>query len=457
MSFFPADSKIYAPLFSDPEVAEIFSDEQFVRCMLDVEAALARVQSRLDVIPAKAGEKISAAAAGLAVDIEELQAGTERAGFPVIALVEQLRKQVGGDEASYVHWGATTQDIMDTALVLQIRSSLGVIGGNLRRLIERLAALTSRYRDTLMAGRTHSQQALPIPLGLKIAGWLAPLLRHRQRMAAISERVLVVQFGGAAGTLASLGESGASVQVELARELDLGVPLTPWHTQRDNLAELAGWLALVTGGLAKMGQDIILLAQTEVAEVRETDDPSRGGSSTMPQKNNPILSEGLVAAGRANASLLASMHQALVQEHERATHGWQLEWLTLPQMFALTASALKRAVFLSENLVVDEGRMRQNVASSNGLMLAEAVTFALAPSLMSRSEAKELVAAACRLAADQDRHLVDVVREQVELPSGAEEIDWEGLREAGAYLGSADSFIDRVLQAAESEGLTASG
>ena len=457
MSFFPADSRIYAPLFGDAEVAEIFSDEGFVRRMLEVEAALARVQGQLGVIPVSAGQKIVAAADGLAVDFERLRAGTEKAGFPVIALIRQLRERAGGEAASYVHWGATTQDIMDTALVLQIRAAIDVLAGDLRGLMVQLAALARRYRNVVMAGRTHSQQALPVPLGLKIAGWLAPLVRHHRRLVGLKERVLVVQFGGAAGTLASLGHSGTAVQADLARELELGVPLMPWHTQRDNVAELAGWLSLVSGALAKMGQDVILLAQTEVAEVRESDDPARGGSSTMPQKNNPILSELLVAAGRANASLLASMHQALVQEHERATHGWQLEWLTLPQMFGLTASSLKRALFLSQNLVVDEERVRRNVAAGNGLMLAEAVAYALAPSLMSRSEAKNLVAAACRLAAEQDRHLVDVVRDEFELPAGAEEVDWEGLRDEAGYVGAADTFIDRVLDAVEYDLATTEG
>jgi 3-carboxy-cis,cis-muconate cycloisomerase len=296
-----------------------------------------------------------------------------------------------------------------------------------------------------MAGRTHSQQALPIPFGLKVAGWLAPLLRHRRRLAEIKGRLLAVQFGGAAGTLASLDEWGVKVQEALALELQLAVLPMPWHTQRDNLAEAAGWLSLVSGSLAKMGQDIILLAQTEVGEVRESSDPARGGSSTMPQKSNPIISELIVAAARTNASLLASMHQALVQEHERATHGWQVEWLTLPQMFALTSAALRKALFLSENLVVDEARMSQNVSSSNGLMLGERLTFALSQS-MSRVEAKKLVAEASRLALEQDRHLIDVVREKSNAP-----LDWQALRDESTYFGSAQTFIERVVREADNE------
>ena len=253
----------------------------------------------------------------------------------------------------------------------------------------------------------------------------------------------MVQFGGAAGTLASLGERGIVVQEALAAELGLGIPLLPWHTQRDTLAELAGWLSLVSGSLAKMGQDLILLAQTEVGEVRESADLARGGSSTMPQKSNPIISELIIAAHRTNAGLLSSVHQALVQEHERATHGWQVEWLSLPQMFALSGAALNKALFLSENLVVDEARMQANVAASNGLMLAEAISFALAD-YMDRAEAKQLIKEAGQMALDQERHLVDVVREKVDAP-----VDWQALKDESAYLGSAVAFIDRILTEAE--------
>jgi 3-carboxy-cis,cis-muconate cycloisomerase len=443
MTFSPTDSKIYAPLFSDPEIAAIFSDEQFVRYLLEVEAALATVQGRLGVIPAEAAEQIAAGAAALRVDFEQLRAGTEKAGFPIIELIRQLREQVGWEAADFVHWGATTQDIMDTALVLQIGAALSVIETNLLRLIKNLAGLADQYRGCLMAGRTHSQQALPIPFGLKVAAWLAPLLRHKQRLIQLKPRLLAVQLGGAAGTLAPFNKLGVKIQEELASELSLAVPPMPWHTQRDNLAELAGWLSLVSGSLAKMAQDIILLAQTEVAEVRESADLSRGGSSTMPQKSNPFVSEIIIAAARTNASLLASMHQAMVQEHERATHGWQVEWLTLPQMVALTSGALDKVVFLSEHLAVNQERMQQNVKASNGLMLAEAISFALAQA-MSRAEAKKIVTESCQLVLEQKRHLIDVVRERTDAP-----IDWENLQDETAYFGSSQAFIDRVLEEAK--------
>jgi 3-carboxy-cis,cis-muconate cycloisomerase len=448
MSFSPTDSTLYASLFSDPATTGIFSDAQVVRFLLEVEAALATVQGRLGVIPGEAGTQIAAAAASLQVEWSLLQRATEQAGFPVMELARQLRSAVGKEYAAYVHWGATTQDIMDTALILQLRAALDGIETNLQTVILNLTELADHHRDTLMAGRTHSQQALPIPFGLKVASWLAPLLRHRQRLSELKPRLLALQFGGAAGTLASLGREGLAVQAALAAELNLAVPPMPWHTQRDNLAELAGWLSLVSGSLAKMAQDIILMAQSEVGEVSESTDRARGGSSTMPQKSNPIVSELIIAAARTNASLLASMHQALIQEHERATHGWQMEWLALPQMVSLTAAALVKARFLSTHLSVDVVQMRKNVVASNGLILAEALSFALAAH-MDRTQARQLVTDAVQIVLNEGRHLVDVVREQTNAP-----LDWVALRDESAQFAAAPVFIERILSEAKKDGPT---
>jgi len=436
------DSSLFSPLFSDTEISERFSDVQLVKAMLEVESALAMVQGRLGVIPAGAAAQIVDVAVRLEFNFERLRSGVEKSGVPVIELVRQLREQVGGQAADYVHWGATSQDIFDTARGLQIRAGLIILESRLGSLIQNLSRLADRHRHTLMAGRTHSQQALPITFGFKVAGWLAPLLRHRERLAEMRPRVLVLQFGGAVGTLAALGESGSQVQEALAAELQLNLPIIPWHTQRDNMAELSSWLSLVSGSLAKMAQDTILLAQSEFGELRESGDASRGSSSTMPQKNNPIVSELMITAARVNASLLSSMHQAQVQEHERGTHGWQMEWLVLPQMFNLTATALNKALFLSQNLMVDVERMRENVAASNGLMLAEAVSYALAKTSMSKADANKLVKEASQVVKQEGRHLIDVIRESTDAP-----VDWKALRDESAYLGSTDAFIDRILQA----------
>jgi 3-carboxy-cis,cis-muconate cycloisomerase len=443
MPFTPADSQIFSPLFGDPELAALLSDEESLRRMLQVEGLLARAEGRLGVIPPEAGEAIAAAAlsptAASRIDLEKLRAGVERDGFPVIELVRQLRQWVGEPHGDAVHTGATTQDILDTALVLQLRAALEVIERRLESLISALAHLADRHRHTLMAGRTHSQQAVPVTFGLKAAGWLAPLLRDRDRLRELKLRLLVVQLGGAAGTLAALGERGLEVQQALSAELGLAVPPMPWHTQRDNLAELAGWLSLLTGSLAKMAQDVILLAQSEVGEVQESADADRGGSSAMPQKSNPVTSELIVALARANAAQLAAMHQAMIQEHERGTHGWQLEWLTLPQMLGSTAAAVRHAGWLAENLQVDEARMAANVRASHGVLLAEALSDALAPSL-GRGEAKALVSQAAREAIARGENLVDVVKAK-----SSADLDWEVLRREDRYLGSVDVWIDRVI------------
>ena len=437
------DSYLFSPLFSDAEVAEQFSDTQLVRAMLEVESALAIVEGRLGVIPAEAADQIVDVAARMDVDFNRLRSEVKKSGVPVIDLVRQLRTQIEGDAADYVHWGVTSQDIIDTANVLQIRTALEVLEFKLESVIRNLAQLADKHRHTLMAGRTHSQQALPIIFGFKVTGWLAPLIRHRERLAEMRPRILVIQLGGAVGTLAALGTPGIQVQEDLAEELKLNLPYIPWHTQRDNMAELASWLSMLTGSLAKMAQDIILLAQSEVGELSESDDASRGGSSTMPQKNNPIVSELIITAARTNASLLASMHQAQIQEHERGTHGWQMEWLVLPQMFTLTAAALNKALFLSQNLVVDKARMRENIAASYGLMLAEAVSYALAGASMGKASADQLVKEACQVVVQEGRHLVDVLKEKTDAP-----VDWDAIREESAYLGSTDKFINRVIQAA---------
>ena len=441
MSFSPSDSRLFGSSFASSEMVKLFSDEAYVHQLLRVEAALAQVQGRLGIIPTYAAEKISKAAQSLNPDFAALKSGIELDGFPIIELVNQLKKAVGGEAASYVHWGATTQDIMDIALVLQVGEAGEPMQHRLLELIQNLASLAELHRNTLMCGRTHSQQALPITFGFQVANWLAPLLRHTKRWVELKPRLYVVQFGGASGTLASLGEQGVKVQEELAKELGLGISPMPWHTQRDTLAELSGWLSLISGSLGKMAQDIILLAQSEIGELRESDDPARGSSSTMPQKSNPIQSELIVAAARQNATLLASMHQALIAEHQRATHGWQLEWLSLPQMFALSASALDKAIFLSKNLVVDAERMQENVQRSQGFMLAEALSVALCEH-MGTAEAKALVKQAVQRAKSEGIHLIEAARH---LSDAA--IDWESLKEEN-YLGSTQTFINQVLSQA---------
>ncbi|HXG51441.1 MAG TPA: 3-carboxy-cis,cis-muconate cycloisomerase [candidate division Zixibacteria bacterium] len=441
------DSAIFGPLFTDPDVAERLSDGAFVRALIEVEAALAAAEARVGVIPQSAAAEIAKAADEATIDPGALAEGTARSGFPVIGLVQRLRAAVGPDAAPYVHWGATTQDIMDTACVLQLRGVVGVLEKRLSELVEELAGLARRHRETVMAGRTHGQQALPVTLGLKAAAWLAPLVRHGERLREMAPRLLVLQFGGAAGTLAALGGKGLAVAEVLARELGLAEAAMPWHAQRDGFAEFAGWLSLLTGSLGKMAQDVVLLAQTEVGELAESADKGRGASSTMPQKSNPVASELVLAAARANAALLSAMHQAQIQEHERGTHGWQVEWLVLPQMALLTGGALRHALYLARNVRVDEARMRENIRRANDVVLAEAAVFTLSAH-MPRPEAEELVRRACATAEGENRPLIEVVEALAErrIPGGG--IDWSVLAAPESYLGSAGELVDAVLKRA---------
>jgi 3-carboxy-cis,cis-muconate cycloisomerase len=443
----PLDSAILGPLFTDEEISRLFYDDTFVRALVEVEIALARAESRVGVIPAKAAEQIAKATADK-VDAAALSKGAVRSGFPIMALVRELRQQVGADAAPFVHWGATTQDIMDTACVLQLRAVIKVLRARLGEIARHLSRLADTHRDTVLAGRTHGQQALPITFGLKVASWIAPLARHVERLVEILPRLLVVQFGGAAGTLAALGEKGLRVTKELAKDLKLGVPAMPWHAQRDSFVEFAGWLSLVTGSLGKMAEDIILMAQTEVGEAGESAEEGRGGSSTMPQKSNPITSELIIAAARTNASLLSNMHHAQIQEHERATHGWQVEWLTLPQMILLTGGALKHALYLAKNLQVDPAAMRVNIARANDVILAEAAVFALADA-MPRPKAEQLVKTACAVAAAENKPLIEVVKKLADDSVKKGEVDWKALAEPRNYLGDAKKLINRVLTRAK--------
>ncbi len=437
MSVSALQSVLYAALLSDEETAAHFSDVAEIGAMLSVEGALARVQGRLGIVPAEAARRIASTLDTLAIEPAALGAGTASAGVPVPALVKIAREAVGGDAGAYVHWGATSQDIVDTGLVLRLRPVLELFETRLAVLIERLAESIATHRDCVLAARTRSQQATPTTFGLKVAGWTAPLVRHRRRLRELRPRLLVVQLGGASGNLAAFGSQGAAVMDGLAAELGLESPPMPWHTQRDALAELAGWLSLVSASLGKLGQDLVLLAQSEVGEVRPG---SGGGSSTMPQKANPVAAEILVTLARLNAGLVANAHQAMLQEHERGGAGWSLEWLTLPQMTIATGAALAHADRLLDSLVVDSGRMALNVERSNGLILAEAATFALAEH-MPRPRAQALVEAACQDALSLDRHLVDVL---AQLTDAA--VDWEGLRDAASHVGVAPELARRVLQ-----------
>jgi 3-carboxy-cis,cis-muconate cycloisomerase len=438
------DSILFRDAFGTPRMREIFSDRALVARCIEVEIALARAEARCGVIPAGAADVIAKESRLERIDFEHMREETDIVGYPILPLVHQLVAMCG-ESGRYVHWGATTQDIMDTANVLQIRAALEVVEADIRELRAILAALALKHRDTPMAGRTHLQQALPVTFGYKVAIWLAMFDRHQERLAQLRERVLVVGFGGAAGTLASLGNQGFAVQQALAAELGLAVPATTWHVARDGLAETVNLLALVTGSLGKIALDVMIMASTEFGELYEPFVKGRGASSTMPQKRNPISSELMLACAKAVRQHAGLMLDAMVQDFERATGPWHAEWIALPESFIFTAGALHQAKFAMGGLVVDTGRMRQNLGISRGLIVAEAVMMGLAPA-MGRQAAHDIVYDACRSVNEQGGTLADAL---AALPAVTEHFDRaaiDRLTDPANYLGLAPQMVDRAIE-----------
>jgi 3-carboxy-cis,cis-muconate cycloisomerase len=442
----PADSPILGTLYGSDAMRAVFDERAQLQRMLDVEAALARVQARLGIIPPEAADAITQAARIEHLDTEQLAATARNVGAPVVGVVNGLSR-AAGEAGAWTHWGATTQDIVDTATVLQIREGLALIRASLRSMTTALAAQADKHRRTVMVGRTYLQQALPTTLGLKCAVWLQPLIGHVQRLDALRPRVEQVSFGGAAGTLASLGDRGIAVMEGLAAELGLATPAAPWHVNREAFAETVGFLGLICGSLAKFATDIILLAQTEVGEVAEPYVAGRGSSSTMPQKRNPIASTYIVAAARNVHALVPVMLGAMAADQERATGAWQAEWLALPQAFVLTHGALQQAAAIAEGMVADPDRMRHNLDISHGLIVAEAVMMGLAPQL-GRAEAHHVVKHACDVVLTENIDLADALAREPAVAGRLNRAQIERLTDPANYLGSADAFIDRVLSLA---------
>jgi 3-carboxy-cis,cis-muconate cycloisomerase len=444
-------SSLFGDMFGTAAMRAAFGELAFLARCAEIEAALARAQARLGIVPAEAADAISKAAAAVArepqsLDLARLKRETENVGYPILPLVRQLAERAG-DGGRWLHWGATTQDIMDTAAVLQIRDGLGLIEADLDQLRGHLAALARKYRDTPMAGRTHLQHALPITFGYKAAVWLSSFDRHAERIAELKPRVLQVQFGGAAGTLASLGPGEGSLGslAELARELGLGEPAITWHVARDGIAETVQFLALLGASLGKIAFDVMLMSATEFGEAAEPFVSGRGSSSTMPQKRNPISCELILAASKALRQHAGLALDAVVSDFERATGPWHVEWIALPESFGYAAGALHQAEFMLGGLIVDPQRMAKNLGKTHGLIVAEAVMMGLAPHT-GRNEAHDLVYDACRAAIEGDRPLYDVL---LEVPEVAGPLGPEALRkltDPANYLGAAQAMVDRVLE-----------
>lgn len=439
------DSAIFRDAFGSEAMRQVFCDEAMVARHVDVEVALAKVEGRLGVIPQEAAAEIAAKCDAARIDFGALKQKTDVVGYPIVGLVAQLAQQCG-EAGRYLHWGATTQDVMDTGLVLQLRQAFELIGTDLASLAGALGRLARTHRMTVMAGRTHLQQALPVTFGYKAAVWLSMIDRHRHRLLELRPRVLVGQFAGAAGTLASLGDKGLAVSDALMDELGLAKPDIPWHVSRDGLAEAVSFLALVTGTLAKIATDVMLMMQTEVSEAFEPFEEGRGSSSTMPQKRNPIACEFIIAAAKVVRQQAGLMLDGMVADHERATGPWQAEWVALPQAFVAASGALKHARFMLEGLVVDPVRMRANLGVTGGLIVAEAVMMALAQHA-GRQEAHEIVYGACRRALEGGTTLLSELQQLTEVTHHLSAERLVELTDPINYLGSAPAMVDRVLAA----------
>ncbi|NLC99871.1 MAG: 3-carboxy-cis,cis-muconate cycloisomerase [Gammaproteobacteria bacterium] len=434
----PFDSALYSTLLSDQEAGRYLGDDAQIRAMLQVEAQLALAQAENGLIPADAAQAIAQAAATVQITATSLAADTGTAGVPVPALVQALKHALPKEYARWVHFGATSQDIVDTALVLNCRELLTLYTTRLNQVIGQLVELASAHRNTLTAGRTRTQQAVPMCFGLKVANWLAPLLRQQQRLTELKPRLLKLQLAGAVGTLSAMQDHAVAITAALAQRLDLAVGQN-WHTQRDSIVELANWLAMTTGLLGKMGQDWLLLGQTEVGEVTFT---NGGGSSTMPQKCNPVSAELLVTLARHNAGQVGQMHQAMLHEHERSGSAWTLEWLVLPSMLMATAVALHHSSDALAHFQVNTEKMQANLGLYNGVIYAEAATFALADS-MPRDQASALVKDACLQALSGERHLLELIHEH----SGIE-LNLAQLQQRLLAGGATQNWLDDILLAA---------
>ncbi|MGB8856647.1 MAG: 3-carboxy-cis,cis-muconate cycloisomerase [Burkholderiales bacterium] len=440
---------IFDTLFSAPAMEDIFSDRAILQGMLDFEAALARAEARCGLIPPAAAVAIASKCRAELFDVSALSRAAANAGNLAIPLVQALTDLVASenrDAACHVHAGATSQDAIDTGLVLQLRAALDFFDDKSKQLADSCAGHADRHRQTVMAGRTWLQHATPITFGLKAAGWLSAVERHRTRIAQSHARVLVVQFGGASGTLAALGNHGLDVAAALAQDLGLALPAMPWHSQRDNLVEVASMLGMLTGSLGKMARDISLLMQTETGEAFEPAAQGRGGSSTMPHKRNPVSCAMVLAAATRLPGLVAAMHSAMPQEHERGLGGWQAEWQILPQICLLAAAALEQSNCMLQGLEIDAVRMRANLDITQGLILAEAASTALAV-FVGRAEAHRIIEQASQRAISGNQHLRDVLARDVQVTAHLDLAALEKLFIAENYTGVAEQFIERVLAA----------
>ncbi len=443
---------LLGPLFSSAAMREVMADRARLQRMLEVEFALARAEGALGIIPKKAVKPIGDCCSAEKFDVAALGEAAVASGNIAIPLVKALTSAVqkrDPEAAGYVHWGATSQDIIDTALVLDLRKAIDALDNDLDRAISAFSKIAKAHRKTPTVARTWLQQALPMPFGLKAAGYAAALARSRARLKHVRDEVLALQFGGAAGTLAALGKRGFEVAERLAHELQLPLPDAPWHSHRDRLGEVASAFAILAGTCGKIARDVSLLMQTEISEVSEPAGAGRGGSSTMPHKRNPVASAAALACAQIAPHLAASILAAEIQEHERSAGNWASEWVTFPALALVTSGALASIVDIAEGLELDPKRMRKNLDLTHGLIMAEAVAMKLAEKI-GKAEAHRIVEDASKMAAAQERDLKEVLLADKDVTDKLKAAEIEKLFDPLSYAGVAQIFIDRLLAATTS-------
>jgi 3-carboxy-cis,cis-muconate cycloisomerase len=440
-------SPLLAPMLSSAAMRAICDDVAYLQYMLDFEAALARAEAATGVIPAGAPAPIEQACNAQLFDLAALAQAATKSGNLAIPLVKALTAAVAeadADAARYVHWGATSQDVIDTAAMLTLRAAIDALLSDIDRAIAGFVRQARTHRHTAMVGRTWLQHALPIPFGLKLAEYAAALDRSRTRLQRLRSEALALQFGGAAGTLAALGDNGLRVAEKLAEVLDLPLPDAPWHTHRDRFAEAASVLAIIAGTCGKIARDVSLMMQTDVGEAFEPSGEGRGGSSTMPHKRNPVAAASALGAATMAPALAATMFATQVQDHERSAGPWHAEWPTLPSLLLVTSGALAAIVDIAEGLEVDVIRMRANLDTTRGLIMAESVTFALAEKL-GKSEAHHLVEAASKKAVVEKKALREVLAGDPRVTQQLDAKKIADLFEPMSYQGVSQTMIDRLL------------
>jgi 3-carboxy-cis,cis-muconate cycloisomerase len=444
MTAYVMDSELFRDQFGTAEMRDIFSDRVTVQKWLDTEAALARAEAEEGLIPAAAADEIARISDAALYDLDAMRAEMARTSHPIVPLVRAMDEKCKGDAGGYVHWGATTQDIMDTGQILQIKDAWAVIAADLEKLGHNLARLARDHRTTPMAGRTHGQQAQPVTFGYKVAIWLDELRRHQTRMTEASARVFMGQFSGAVGSMAAIGEPGLAVQKRMMALLGLTQPAISWHVARDTLAEAACVIVMVSQTMGKIAQEIYMMQKTELAEVEEPMPPGKVGSSTMPHKRNPAICESVVALARIARECAQPALANVVAEHERDKIGLLVEREYVAKLHALTHAAVKKTVALTGGLRVRADNMRRNLDVTGGLMLSEAVMMQLAP-VLGRQEAHEVVYHAAQQAAVDGRTMKDALMAVPEVAEKLSEAEIDAILDPAAYTGLCAAFVDRVL------------